>query len=76
MTGAAVKEVQTVDLITDEELRKSFGVSKVTWWNWRKAGKLPQPLDMGKRSRYYLASDVKQWLESRKNNHEPQQVQA
>lgn len=61
------KEIPVVELISDEALRKSFGVSKVTWWEWRKKGRLPTPIDMGKKRRYYLASDVANWLETRKS---------
>lgn len=50
-------------LIADKILReKIVGVSGVTWWNWRKQGKLPKSLMIGRR-RFYRRSDIEVWLE-------------
>lgn len=50
-------------LIADKIFReKIVGVSGVTWWNWRKQGKLPKSLMIGRR-RFYRRSDIEVWLE-------------
>jgi predicted DNA-binding transcriptional regulator AlpA len=50
-------------LITDKIFREQIiGVSSVTWWNWRKKGKLPAAVVIGRR-RYYRCSDIEAWLE-------------
>ena len=52
-------------LIPDKVLReKVVGVSHVTWWSWRKAGKLPPAIRFGRRY-YYRREDVERWLEER-----------
>ena len=49
-------------LIADKTLReKIFGVSNVTWWHWRKQGKLPKSLTIGHR-RFYRRSDIEAWF--------------
>ena len=50
-------------LIAEKTLReKIFGVSNVTWWHWRKQGKLPKSLTIGRR-RFYRRSDIEAWFD-------------
>ena len=50
-------------LITDKIFREQIiGVSSVTWWTWRKKGKLPAAVIIGRR-RYYRRSDIEAWVE-------------
>ncbi|MGD9687978.1 MAG: helix-turn-helix transcriptional regulator [Desulfobacter sp.] len=50
-------------LIADKTLReKIVGVSAVTWWHWRKQGRLPKSLTIGRR-RFYRRSDIENWLD-------------
>jgi predicted DNA-binding transcriptional regulator AlpA len=50
-------------LIADKTFREQIVcVSGVTWWNWRKQGKLPKSLTIGHR-RFYRRSDIEAWLE-------------
>lgn len=50
-------------LIPDKVLREQVvGVSNVTWWTWRKAGKLPPAMKFGRRY-FYRREDVERWLE-------------
>ena len=50
-------------LIPDKVLREQvIGVSNVTWWTWRKAGKLPPAIKFGRRY-FYRRQDVERWLE-------------
>jgi len=50
-------------LIPDKILREQVvGVSSVTWWTWRKAGKLPPAIRFGRRY-FYRREDVDRWLE-------------
>ncbi len=50
-------------LIADKTFReKIVGVSCVTWWHWRKQGKLPKSLTIGSR-RFYRRSDIEAWFE-------------
>ncbi len=52
-------------LIADKTLRQEIvGVSPVTWWHWRKDGKLPTAIIIGKR-RFYRATDINAWLQDR-----------
>lgn len=52
-------------LIPDKVLREQVvGVSNVTWWTWRKAGKLPPSIRFGRRY-FYRREDVERWLEQR-----------
>jgi predicted DNA-binding transcriptional regulator AlpA len=34
----------------------------VTWWHWRKQGKLPKSLTVGRR-RFYRRSDIEAWFD-------------
>lgn len=50
-------------LIADKTLRETIvGVSAVTWWHWRKQGRLPKSLTIGRR-RFYRSSDIAAWLD-------------
>lgn len=50
-------------LIADKTFRETIvGVSAVTWWNWRRNGKLPKSLIIGRR-RFYRRSDIEAWLD-------------
>jgi len=50
-------------LIADKTLReKIVGVSVTTWWCWRKQGRLPKSLTIGRR-RFYRSSDIAAWLD-------------
>lgn len=53
-------------LIPEKTLREEVvGVSGVTWWHWRKTGRLDglPAITIGARGhRYYRASDVDSWL--------------
>jgi len=44
-------------LMRPEEVRRIFSISAVTESNWRKNGKLPEPIKMMRRC-YYKASDI------------------
>ena len=33
--------------LTDKEIAKALGVSRMTVWRWTKAGRLPQPRKLG-----------------------------
>jgi len=45
-------------LITQTDARRLYGeVSAMTWWRWRKAGLVPEPLVIQGRN-YYRADDL------------------
>ncbi|MBV5340045.1 MAG: helix-turn-helix domain-containing protein [Deltaproteobacteria bacterium] len=53
-------------LITEKVLREDIvGVSSVTWWTWRKNGKLDAltPLVIGSR-RFFRSADVEAWMDA------------
>ena len=52
-------------LIAEKIVREQiFGVSSVTWWTWRRGGKLPPSLKIGRRY-YYRREDIEKWIQER-----------
>ncbi len=49
-------------LITAEELARMMGVSERTLWRLLSGGKLPQPVRIGRNTRWRLA-EVTEWIE-------------
>lgn len=52
-------------LIADRTLRAHIGCSATTWWLWRKQGRLPPSLKIGRRY-YFYEEDVEKWIQDRK----------
>ena len=52
------------NIITINEAAQRLNVSRVALWNWRKAGKGPAPVMIGKRP-YYDATDVEAFAAQR-----------
>jgi excisionase family DNA binding protein len=49
-------------LIRAEDVARMMGVSERTLWRLLSAGKLPQPVRIGRSTRWRLA-EVRQWIE-------------
>lgn len=61
-----------MQLLNEERLKPEqvaglIGVSRKTVMDWKRAGKLPKPLTVGKKS-YWFKSQIEEWL-AKKNPH-------
>jgi prophage regulatory protein len=48
------------------ELEAGLGVSRITIWAWRKAGRFPEPVMLSAGCIRWRSSDVELWLKARK----------
>jgi prophage regulatory protein len=51
--------------VRQHQLAEALGVSTVTLWNWRKAGILPEPVQLGPRFVGWKREVINEWLENR-----------
>lgn len=53
-------------LLTQREVCALLGVSRISLWAWRKAGKFPQPVVLGARTVRWPEPVVAKFVESRR----------
>jgi excisionase family DNA binding protein len=51
-------------LLTQGEVCELTGVSRITLWQWRRAGRFPQPLVLGYRTLRWPEPAIAKWLEA------------
>lgn len=56
------------EFITQDQLAKRLGISKVTVWRMIKDGRLPKMITIGARSKRWVSADINDWLQSLKHN--------
>ena len=56
------------EFITQDQLAKMLGISKVTIWRMIKDGRLPKMITIGARSKRWVSADINDWLQSLKHN--------
>jgi predicted DNA-binding transcriptional regulator AlpA len=44
---------------------KRYGVSRVAWWEWRRRGIAPQPVQLGPNTQRYRLSDLLEFEKQR-----------
>ena len=65
-TGSSMTLGQLPRVLSPAELHRYYGLPKSTQHYWRKRGDFPNPIELGKRKRIYLTSDIEAWVQSRK----------
>ena len=55
------------DFVTQDQLAKKLGISKVTVWRMLNDNRLPEMVTIG-RSKRWIREDINGWLQSLKNN--------
>ncbi|MBA6390497.1 AlpA family phage regulatory protein [Colwellia sp. BRX10-3] len=56
------------EFLTQDQLAKRLGISKVTIWRMIKDGRLPKMITIGARSKRWVSADINDWLQSLKHN--------
>jgi len=56
------------EFLTQDQLAKRLGISKVTIWRMIKDGRLPKMITIGSRSKRWVSADINDWLQSLKHN--------
>ena len=46
-------------------LSKTLGISESTLWRWRKAGLIPEPINLGPRIVGWRIDDIQDWLDKK-----------
>ena len=44
--------------LTDKDIAKALGISRMTVWRWTKAGRIPQPRKIGERTTRWDSREV------------------
>jgi predicted DNA-binding transcriptional regulator AlpA len=57
MGQVQARETTPDDLWISQPWRR-YGVSRVTWWSWRRQGHAPQPVQIGPNTQRYRLSDL------------------
>lgn len=52
-------------LLTMAEVTEILGISHMTLYRWRKAGRFPEPVRVGPNSVRWPASVVEEWIDAR-----------
>ena len=55
----------TTRIMRTPEVAETLGVSKPTLDRWRKSGRFPAPIRLGRRSIGWRSTDVEDWINSR-----------
>ena len=51
--------------LRESEVLALIGCSKATLWRWKRAGRFPQPVELGPMTLAYRREDVEAWIASR-----------
>lgn len=51
--------------LSDRQAAARYGVSRVTWWRWVRAGNAPRPVKLGPNTTRWHADDLASWERQR-----------